>query len=62
MFNFNTFKVGEALLQSGETLMYFKLWQVVFRTGAAFLYGKVGQIILKSRTVITKWGNYYKVG
>ena len=42
-------KVGQALLQSGATLMYYKVGKVELNVGQ----------VLQSGTGIKKWGNYY---
>ena len=54
-------KVGQALLQSGAILMYYKVVQVLSKNrgggGGAFLYYKVGKVVLQSKADITILGN-----
>ena len=52
-------KVGQALLQSGAILMYYKVMQVLSknRGGGAFLSYKVGKVVLQSKADITMLGN-----
>ena len=59
------------LFQSGaaSTTFYFKVGQALFQSGAETViskwvnvYFKVGQKLFQSGAVISKWGNYFKVG
>ena len=53
------YKVGQALLPSGEALVYCDVGQVLLQSRAAFLYDIAGQVVFKSRAGITKWDNVY---
>ena len=52
--------MGQALLQSGAALMYYRIWSVSLENGTNFLYYKVGQVVVQSRGGIKKWDKYYK--
>lgn len=51
--------VGQALLDSGAALMYYKEGQVLQQSVAAFRYYKIEQVLLQRRESITKWDNFY---
>ena len=54
------YKVRQALLQKGATLMYYKVEQVLLQIGAAFSSYKLGQLVLQSKAGIRKWGRHYE--
>ena len=63
------------MLQIGAALFYYKLGQALLQIGATLLlqigardvtnwgsYYKLGQPLLQNRAAITNWGRYYKLG
>ena len=49
-------------VSGGKKCYFFGKNRRFLQNGVALIYYKVEQLILKSRTVATKWENYFRIG